>query len=237
LSKVSRKGATNQVVYDEEMWGTLRAKRETAAQILRALARTAPDAVVLGSVARGDVSNASDVDIALRGQVPSYMVETALESAGFASYKRLLVQATPMSSPRGYVFLDPAELTVVSYPLTGMTMTEHEFDRFGGCLGIGGLVGGERVPGVDKRLMLIEPTPSGHLESSILGREAEVSRTLSISLETVSERVRVLTRRDEVGRTGPIVRRELPRGQSFEKAVAEVVKRNPMLRRVIDERG
>jgi predicted nucleotidyltransferase len=37
--------------------------------------------------------------------------------------------------------------------------------------------------------MLIEPTPTGHVESSIIGREEFVAKLLWISVETVLDRV------------------------------------------------
>ena len=43
--------------------------------------------------------------------------------------------------------------------------------------------------GVDKRLMLIEPTEKGHVESSIIGKEEYVAKLLGISAETVLDRV------------------------------------------------
>ena len=68
---------------------------------------------------------------------------------------------------------------------------------------------------MDKRLLLIEPTETGHTESGIAGREPEVARLLGIGRDSVDERVRVLSRRDSVGRTGVYLREDLEPGESF----------------------
>jgi len=237
LSKIGTRGALRAVRYDQKTWGILRRKRDRAVTILYALGGLSLDALVTGSTARGDVTGNSDVDIALPLKLPSYRVELALERAGLPALKRLVVQATPMSTPRAYIYLDPADLGVLSFPLAQETRSEQEFQRFGGCVRLHQLARGERVSGVNKSLMLIEPTAEGHVESSILGREPDVAKLLGVSVETVNERVRVLTRRDKVGRTGPVLRRELSREESFEAVISELSGRNPMLREVLAERG
>jgi predicted nucleotidyltransferase len=237
MNSVRRSGAQKEVVYGQRRWETLRQKRGVAMKIMNALWKLPSEIVVLGSVARGDVDENSDVDLAVLAQSPSYRIELALEKEEFTIHGRLIVQATPMSSPRAYIFLDPIERTVVSFPMTRMTRNEGEFHKFGGSVTSAGLAKENRVPGVDKRLMLIEPTSKGHRESSVLGRESEVAKVLSISVETVNERIRVLTRRDEVGRTGPVVRHRLSKGESFETALADISRQNPMLRKTLEERG
>ena len=237
MSRVRERGAQDEVIYEQRRWRLLRQKRDVALKLMNALHGLSSEIVVLGSVARGDVDENSDVDVAVLAQSPSYRIELSLEREGFTIHGRLIVQATPMSSPRAYVFLDPVERTVVSFPLTRMTKNEEEFHKFGGFLTPARLAEGDRVPGVDKRLMLIEPTAKGHRESSMLGREPEVAKLLSISVETVNERVRVLTRRDEVGRTGPVVRHKLSKDESFETALADISRQNPMLRKTVEERG
>ena len=54
------------------------------------------------------------------------------------------------------------------------------------------LKAGVRVAGVDKRLMLIEPTEKGHVESSVIGREEFAAKVLGVSAETVLDRVHAL---------------------------------------------
>jgi predicted nucleotidyltransferase len=61
-----------------------------------------------------------------------------------------------------------------------------------------------------------------------------VARLLGISVETVIERVRVLTRRREHGRTGVFLKVELNPEDSVEEAVARVARENPMFRRRLE---
>jgi hypothetical protein len=108
---------------------------------------------------------------------------------------------------------------------------EREFYRFGGEVNLSQLKADLRVSGVDKRLMLIEPDAKGHVESSILGKEEFVAKTLGISAETVLDRVHALTKRDEVGRTGVFLKRELSADETFELALKRLSDYNPAVRR------
>jgi predicted nucleotidyltransferase len=100
-----------------------------------------------------------------------------------------------------------------------------------------GLSVAPRVPGVSKKLLLIMPTPEGHTESSILGREAETARLLDVPVDIVKERVRVLGRRDRIGRTGVYLREELAEGSSFEETLKFLQDRDPVVRRAAGGRG
>jgi len=235
--KVEKRHEVRLVAYSEEHWRLLKRLRMEALGVLHALARAGLKAITHGSVARGDVHPGSDVDVFIPYPVPSYRVELALESAGYTPVYKLIVQATPHSTPKAYIFLDTSEERVVSFPLAKLGRTEYEFYFFGGAIDAGGIRRGERVPGVDKRLMLIEPTKAGHRETSILGREAETARRIGVSLETVLERVRVLSRRDMHGRTGVFVKAELGPEESIEDAARRIARRNPAFRRVLIERG
>ncbi len=88
-----------------------------------------------------------------------------------------------------------------------------------------------RVCGVDKRLLLIEPTEKGHRETTIVGREEHVAKLLGISVETVLDRVHALLRRDDVGRTGVFIERELLEDETFELALKHIADQNPAVRR------
>jgi hypothetical protein len=88
-----------------------------------------------------------------------------------------------------------------------------------------------RVAGVDKRLMLIEPTQKGHVESAVVGREEEVANILGVSLNTVLDRVHALLRRDEVGRTGVFIEKQLAPDETFEQAMKKLADQNPAVRR------
>jgi predicted nucleotidyltransferase len=112
-----------------------------------------------------------------------------------------------------------------------MRRVEREFYRFGGEVNFNQLKADVRVAGVDKRLMLIEPTEKGHVESSIIGREEFAAKILGISAETVFDRVHALLKRDAVGRTGVFVKRELAPDETFELALKKLSDSNPAVRR------
>jgi predicted nucleotidyltransferase len=108
---------------------------------------------------------------------------------------------------------------------------EREFYKFGGELDLNQLNAGTRVVGVDKRLMLIEPTAEGHVESSIIDREEQAAKTLGISVETILDRVHALLKRDKVGRTGVFVKKELASDETFEMGLKRLADKNPAVRR------
>ena len=224
-----RRGEFREIVYDAERWELLRTLRSEALDVMEALSRHHIYCVVHGSVARGDVEPTSDVDIFIPTPPSPFLIEAALEEAGFHASRRLIVQATPTYAIKGYIELD--ERRQVSFPLSKPRVVELEFYKFGGELDLSGLKAGLRVPGVDKRLMLIEPTERGHVESSIIGREEEAASLLGISVETVLNRVRALLRRDDVGRTGVFIKRELAPDESFGEALKALADENPAVRR------
>ncbi len=218
-----------EIVYDEERCRLLKLLRGQALEIMEALAHASLHSVVHGSIARGDVSKKSDIDVFLPEATSSFAVENALETAGLSVSRRVLIQATPAYALKGYV--DLGEGRSVSFSLVKMRRVERDFYKYGGELGLQMLMDNLRVPGADKRLMLIEPTLKGHVESSIVGREEEVALLLGVSLETVHDRVRALLRRDEVGRTGVFIERELSSEETFEMVLQGLADENPAVRR------
>ncbi|MEM0341067.1 MAG: nucleotidyltransferase domain-containing protein [Acidilobaceae archaeon] len=222
-----------EVVYSEERWKLLREKRAMAIAIIKALSSSTIYSIVHGSVARGDVSENSDIDVFVINPVPPLLVELALERAGYKAKWKEIVQATPSSTPKAYIYLDDKGLLVVSLPLGTCSKTEREFYKWGGEASLEDLEKDRRVPGVDKRLMLIEPTPTGHKESPVVGRETYVAKVLNISVETVLERVRVLTRRREHGRTGVFIKKVIDASTPIEEAVMKLSEENQYFRRKI----
>ena len=218
-----------EVVYSEKRWKLLLKLREEAIGIMDALEKASLGCITHGSLARGDVSAKSDIDVFIPNPSGSFLIESAIELAGLAVNQRILVQATPSYAAKGYIELAPQR--VVSFPLMKMRSRERDFYRFGGEATLQVLRDNERIAGVDKRLMLIEPTERGHVESSIVGRENAVAKLLSVSVETVLDRVHALLRRDEVGRTGVFVKRELASDETFEMALQRLVDENPAVRR------
>lgn len=217
-----------EVVYSQERWRLLRDLRSRARQLLTAL----PEALLVGSVARGDVHEGSDVDVVLLEPAPPSLVEERLAGKGLHAVVRELVQATPLSTPRLYIHLEGN--SKVSVPLARLSRLEEEFYRFAGSIGLTQLERSERVPGVNKRLLAVIPTPRGHVEFSIVGREEEVARMLGVSVDVVRDRVSALTRRDERGRTGLYLRLEIPVWVSPEEAIARAAKRVQALRNKLE---
>ncbi|MHC1586819.1 MAG: nucleotidyltransferase domain-containing protein [Candidatus Hecatellaceae archaeon] len=236
IKKPSRRFDFVEVVYGEERWRLLHELRVKALGIMEALRGVGiGQTLVHGSLARGDVTRRSDVDVVIPYPVASFQVELALEKAGYHVMDRLMVQATPAHTVKAHLYLD--ELTTVTFPLLEFTRLEREFYRFGGELELEALKAEKRTPGVDKRLMLIIPTDKGHLEASILGREAEAARIVGVSPEIVAQRVRVLLRRDEVGRTGVYLKYRLGEGETFEEAFRRLASQDPAIKRMLAGRG
>lgn len=210
--------------------------RKKALGILEALGTWKTYAIIHGSLARGDVDEKSDIDILLPVEVSTQLIETRLEAAGFEALAREIAQATPVHSPKAHIYLDPEQKKGITIPLAPLRKLELEFYKFGGTVTWQDLRDQVRRPGCTKKLTLIEPTEEGHVESSILGRGPEVARLLGVSVDIVRERVRVLTRRDNIGRTGVFLKLPVPEGVSFEEALRAEAKVNPALRRTLRER-
>lgn len=205
--------------------------REKALQMMLPFQELHIEGLVYGSIARGDINSRSDIDVFLPSPPSPEIIEAYLEKAGINSIQREIVQATPSYAAKGYIFTD--ELRCYSFPIVRMRQTERDFYSFAGSLNYLQLIKGLRIAGVDKRLMLIEPTDQGHTESKIIGREGEVARILNVDLRIVSERVRTLLRRQKIGRTGVYLNRYLSSEESFSEVFNELLKIKPALRRRI----
>jgi len=227
--KPERRLEYRELIYDVERWNLLEEFRQKSEQIMEALEIFHLESVVHGSIARGDVNKKSDIDVFIVTQPSSFLVETALEKAGISINRRLIVQATPTYAMKAYIEID--ENTSVTFPLMKMRKVEREFYKFSGEATLKDLREGLRVCGVDKRLMMIEPTREGHGESTIIGREEQAAKLLGISVETVLNRVHALLRRDEVGRTGVFIEKELSTSETFEMALKRLADQNPAVRR------
>jgi predicted nucleotidyltransferase len=228
-AKPERRSDTHEVTYNDERWRLLLNFRQKAQGLLVALEARRIQAVVHGSIARGDVNKDSDIDIFIPNPPSSFLVETALEQAKIPVAARMVIQATPAYAMKAYIEVNSA--TTVSFPLMAMRRVEREFYRFSGEVTLAQLRQGTRVAGVDKRLMLIEPTEKGHVENSVIGCEEQIAKTLGIAVETVLDRIHALMKRDTVGRTGVFVKRELASDETFELTLKRLRDENPAVRR------
>ena len=175
----------------------------------------------------GNIPPNSDIDIVIDRQVPSYAIELALHDYDFAA--REIIQATPWHLIKGHIYLQD-DLSV-TFPLVKPTPVEEQFYKFGGSIDLESLVSGRRVPGIDKRLMFIEPTEEGHVETGVVGMESRVAKLIGVGLATVRERVDVLTRRDSIGRTGVYLTRSLSPEESFEDVLRKIASRDTNVKR------
>jgi predicted nucleotidyltransferase len=218
-----------EVIYDKKRWKLLRELRSKTVQTMEILEKFHLRSIVHGRIARGDVSETSDIDIFLPDPPSSFFIETTLERSGVPVNRRIVVQATPLYAVKGYIEIDKQRC--ISFPLAKLRPVEKDFYKFGGEASLSMLRKDVRVSGVDKRLMLIEPTSEGHVESAVVGREEVVANLLGVSLNTVLDRVHALLRRDEVGRTGVFIERELSPDETFELVLKKLADQNPAVRR------
>jgi len=221
-----------EVVYSEEHWKLLRQLRDRAIEVMSVFAKRGIETWLHGSVARGDVWEKSDIDIVIPRKVHGYTIELILENEGFKIYARYLVAATPTTTLKAYVALDEEEQVTISFPLVDFKPREIEFYKYGGFLTYEDVLSEKRVPGVNKNLVLIIPTTRGHLEMPVIEYEDYVAKILGVSVDIVRERVEVLTRRDEVGRTGVFAKIALSPDETFEEGLKRLFKERPLLKKV-----
>ncbi len=231
--KISRTGE-GLVIYSTEHWELLKKFRENALKVTSAFAHHGIDSLTYGSIARGDVNTKSDIDIILLTQIPSYRVELILDETNLTLNHKKIIQATPNDVIKAHFELD-REICVTSL-LTDFTSSPFEFYRFGGALHHEELQQNKRVPGVDKRLILIEPNDEGHRESSLIERKYEASKILGISQAMVDQRIRVLSRRDKIGRTGIFLNRDLGIDENVEEELRKIARKNPLIRRRLNRK-
>ncbi len=229
--KPLKRAERKEIIYDSKRWKLLNELRKKAIKIMDSLSKFHIYSIVHGSIVRGDVSENSDIDVFIPNPPSSFLIETTLERFGIPIQRKTIVQATPIYALKARIEFN--NLSSLTFPLVKLRPVEKEFYRFGGEASIGILKNGLRNPGVDKRLMLIEPNTEGHIESSIIGREEEVSNIIGISVNTVTDRVRALLRRDEVGRTGVFIEKEIGFNETFEQALKKLAYQNPAVRRRI----
>jgi predicted nucleotidyltransferase len=223
--KPVRRPLLHEVIYTEERFQILKALRKEAMKVMSFLEAWGIATFLHGSVARGDVNTKSDIDIITMDVVPSYRVELALSNAGYEPQARFIVMATPSHVMKATIHLQ--ENIIVTFPLEKLKTLEHDFYKFGGICSFSEVVAQVRKRGVDKRLVLIEPTEKGHLERSIIGSEAEVAKLLGVSLDLIKERERVLLRRDTHGRTGVYLKKQVPPEESIEEWADRFIRQNP----------
>jgi len=200
--------------------------REKAQRILDLFYKNQIYAFVHGSVARGDITASSDIDIHIPSIIPSFRLEILEE---LLIKDRRIIMGTPNSIIKGLLILD--EDISITFPLINPDERDIEFYKFSGLLTNVELKNNQRVIGVSKKLLLIEPDVDGYWQSSIIGNIPDVMNKLSISQRIVEERIRVLSRRDQIGRTGVLINYSLTSDENFEQACKTLADKNPIVRR------
>ena len=225
--KISYIADKTHYTYTERERKLLSQLQERSMDLLIALKNIGYEAFVHGSIARGDITESSDIDIHIPIQVPSYKIDILHE---FTNTKRRIVLGTPNSVIKAWI--EREDGVTLTFPLSHAKERESEFYIFSGYLYLTELQNKRRVPGINKKLILIEPTEDGFWESPVVGNPEYAIRTLKISQRIVEERIRVLTRRDTIGRTGIVLDYTLPPEENFEQALKYIADRNPLIRRI-----
>ena len=231
-------GYRRRIVYDENRWNILRKKRFSAIKMLKTLSSCGIiNPIVHGSVARGDVDEHSDVDVALLRPYSPSLLELCIERRGYSIYSKKIVMPTPIHTPKLYIYLDPFEELIISDPLAELSPIEVEFYKFSGMVEYNDLLRDVRVAGVDKRLMLIEPVEDGHVETPVVGNEGYVARRLGVSIEVVLDRVEALTKRVREGHTGLFIEYEVPPNTNTEAYIEFLCRENSLFRDRVRDYG
>ncbi|MFX1454175.1 MAG: nucleotidyltransferase domain-containing protein [Promethearchaeota archaeon] len=219
----------NSITYSEHNWNLLKNKRHNAIKILEVFTKEGFNPIVYGSLARGDVHESSDVDIVFLQQVPSFQIEYILNKSGYTNYFREIIMATPLDSIKLYIYL--SELESITIPISKLGRNIAEFYNFGGKVNLVELKSGIRVPGIDKRLVLIKPNPIGYDEISVIGNESLAAKEVGISIEIVNERKRVLLKREKYGKTGVYLKRRLHINETTEEVLRSLAKKKSIVRK------
>ena len=230
--KIAQEFLENEREYEADHWHWFRRLRDIAYPVLEALQAFLP--LLHGSIARGDVTKNSDIDIIISNEIKEFQINIALDSIKYEPIERWIVQATPLSAIKGVLIY--AENLNITFPLVPFYPREHEFYYFGGAVGFNDLKKDKdiRVPGIDKQLLFIEPTKIGHKEYRVTPDNASIiAKILNINIDTILERIRVLERRDKIGRTGIFKKRLLIPSESFGEVLKEIAESDPASRRRI----
>ncbi len=212
--------------YNEEEHTLLHRLRDKAKFYLVKLEERDIKAFIHGSVARGDVTSTSDIDIFIPYNISSFRLDII---DIFKNADRRIIMGTPNSNIKGLLTL--SENISISFPLTPPTEREVEFYKFSGSVFLDDILTNRYFPGVTKQLLLIEPANDGYWYSSILNDKNRAIDLLKISQQMVDERIRVLLRRDKIGRTGKFLDHHLSPDDNFEQTLTQLSSRNIIIRR------
>ncbi|MBY9017023.1 MAG: nucleotidyltransferase domain-containing protein [Candidatus Lokiarchaeota archaeon] len=224
----------NTVIYSENHLKLLQQKRERSKKLLEMFAKEGLNPFIYGSIARGDVHNDSDIDIVLIPPIAPYQIEIILDKNGFNNYFREIIMATPADTLKLYIYLN--ELESITIPLSKFDKKSREFYDFGGKINLNQIKNSIRVPGIDKRLVLIQPNSDGHEEYSIIGNENLVAKQLNVSIDLINERKKVLLKREKFGKTGVFLKRSIEMYETTEDVLKKLANKKSIVRKKLLQR-
>ncbi len=224
----------NTITYSENHLKLLHQKRERSKLLLEMFFKEGLNPFIYGSIARGDVHNDSDIDIVLIQSIAPYQIEIILDKNGFNNYFREIIMATPTDTLKLYIYLN--ELESITIPLSKFDKKSREFYDFGGKINLNQIKNSIRVPGLDKRLVLIQPTSDGHEEYSIIGNENLAAKQLNVSIDLINERKKVLLKREKKGRTGVFLKRPIAIRETTELVLKKLSNKNSIVRKKLLQR-
>ena len=219
----------NTVAYTRDHLNLLNQKRKRSIELLEMFAKEGLNPYVYGSIARGDVHRNSDIDLIFLQLIPPYQIEIILDKYGINNYFREIIMATPSDTLKLYIHLN--ELESITIPLSKFDKKSEEFYDFGGKVNLNQLNNNLRVPGINKRLVLIKPTLEGHEEYSIIGNEHLAAKQVNVSIDLINERKRVLLKREKHGRTGVFLKRLLDLNESTEVVLKKIANEKSFVRK------
>ncbi len=219
------------VTYDKNHWDLLALYRERTEKIMRMFYKEGLKPLVFGSLARGDINENSDIDIIFPHKIPTYKLEVIINNNGEQIYAKEIIQATPGDTIKANIYLSKQECLTV--PLIKFIKKSFQLYQFGGSLDLSQLLNNERVPGIDKNLIITIPSNKGHNELALKNNELYASKLLNIDIDFIYQRKRVLTRRDKIGRTGVFLHENLNIEDNFEKILKDISDRNSFVRKIL----
>jgi len=227
--KTAKEVTEKDIVYSKKQWQIFERLRNEAKEILQCLKKNNIEAIIHGSLARGDVNAKSDIDVFIIDNISSFKLEMALEQNNILVYKKEIVQATAWQLIKSHYHIN--DYTTITFPLVKPKKQELDFYHFGGAITYNQIKKNMRVAGIDKRLMVIIPKETGHTEYSLIGNEKRASKDVKINQNIINERIDVLKRRDRIGRAGVFLKKEVPPDMSVEQFFKYLADRNPSLKR------
>ncbi|MHA1405153.1 MAG: nucleotidyltransferase domain-containing protein [Candidatus Helarchaeota archaeon] len=229
--KVAPNHFQDEIIYSPEHWKLFREFRLKTKEILTALKNF--NAASHGSIARGDVTSKSDIDIIIPYKIDEFQLIKPLGSINYSRFReRYIIQATPLSAIKATIVL--GENVSLTFPLIAFYPREFDFYAFGGFLTLEDALLEKRIPGITKQLLFITPTDRGHASWRVTQENAALAaKKLCVNVNTILERLRVLERRDRIGRTGIFLKVAISPNESFGEVLRSIERKNPASRRRI----